>query len=84
MVDADSLLDAIGVALASDADLLDEAERATLDEAMQALRDAIAAESTKDINACSHRLNQASEPFAARRMDRNIQRALTGKNIETL
>ncbi|MDC7703447.1 Fe-S protein assembly chaperone HscA [Vogesella indigofera] len=84
MVDADSLLDAIGVALASDADLLDETERATLDEAMQALRDAIAAESTKDINACSHKLNQASEPFAARRMDRNIQRALTGKNIETL
>ena len=84
IVDADSLIEAISMALNSDADLLDETERQTLDTAMQALRDAIAADSTKDINACAHKLNQASETFAARRMDRNIQRALTGKNIETL
>lgn len=84
IVDANSLIEALDVALAADGDLLDASERGEIDSAVTALRSAIAAEVTAGINAAAHALNKCSEPFAARRMDRNIQRALAGKNIESL
>ncbi|MFC3626200.1 Fe-S protein assembly chaperone HscA [Vogesella amnigena] len=84
IVDAESLIAAIQAALDVDGDLLDAEERAALDGAMAGLHTAIASQVTREVNAATQRLNQISEPFAARRMDRNIQRALKGKNIGAL
>ncbi|MFC3530682.1 Fe-S protein assembly chaperone HscA [Vogesella facilis] len=84
IVDAESLIAAIHAALEVDGDLLEAEERAELDGALAGLHTAIATQVTRDVNAATQRLNQISEPFAARRMDRNIQRALKGKNIGAL
>ncbi|MEQ6291443.1 Fe-S protein assembly chaperone HscA [Vogesella sp. GCM10023246] len=84
IVDAESLIAAIHAALEVDGDLLAAEERAELDGALIGLHTAIATQVTREVNAATQRLNQISEPFAARRMDRNIQRALKGKNIGAL
>ena len=85
IVDATSLSEACRAALAADGDLLDADERATLDQALAVVDAAIAAAQTaRDVNEASGRLNRASEEFASRRMDRNIRRALKGHNISDL
>ena len=65
-------------------DLLDAAERSALDAAIAAMRAALAARQTVGINQAMAALNEASGDFAARRMDRNIRRALTGQKISEL
>jgi molecular chaperone HscA len=83
-VDAEGLLAAIDVALASDGDLLDAAERSALDAAIAAMRAALDARQTVGINQAMATLNTATAELAARRMDRNIRRALTGQKISEL
>ncbi len=83
-VDADRLLLAIQSALDADADLLQEQERASIDHAMQALSSARTLSDAAEIEARSKALAQATESFAAQRMNRGIARALSGKNIEAL
>ena len=83
-VDADRLLLAIQSALDADADLLDAAERAEIDAAMQALANGRSGTDAAEIEALSKALAQATESFAAMRMNKGIAQALEGKNIETL
>lgn len=83
-VDAEGLLAAIDVALASDGDLLDASERQTVDQAIAATRTALSADKTVVINQAMAALNTATAELAARRMDRNIRRALTGQKISEL
>ena len=83
-VDADRLLLAIQSALDTDADLLDTQERADIDTAMQALADGRSGTDAATIEALSKALAQATESFAALRMNKGISQALEGKNIETL
>lgn len=84
VVDADSLIASTEGALAADGDLLSAAEREELSGAIAALRQAMAGSVTAQVNAATAALSRATEPFAARRMDRNIQRALKGRNISEL
>jgi molecular chaperone HscA len=84
IVDAEGLIAATSAALAADGDLLDSDERAALDAAIAGLHSAIATQTTREVNAATQRLSQATEEFAARRMDRNIQQALKGKHIGNL
>lgn len=84
VVDADSLIASTEGALAADGDLLSAAERDELSGAIAALRQAMAGSVTAQVNAATAALSRATEPFAARRMDRNIQRALKGRNISEL
>jgi molecular chaperone HscA len=65
----------------SDGELLDRDERQHIDLALAATRDAIASRNTRAINEALGRLNQITEPFAERRMNQNIRRALQGQNI---
>jgi len=81
-VEAESLLAAVRAALARDGDLLDARERAVLDAAMAALQAARAATDHRAIKAAIESLNRASEPFAARRMDRAISGALAGRSVD--
>ena len=83
-VDADRLVLATRSALAADADLLAAGERATIEAAIAALRASAAGDDAAAVEAASKALAQATEAFAAQRMNRGIARALSGKNIATL
>ena len=64
-----------------DGDLLDEDERAELDGALKALRDAIAAQDGKKIHHRTDGLDRATQPLAERRMDRAVQQAMKGRAV---
>ena len=83
-VDGDRMLLATLSALAADGDLLSDAERATIDVLMAAVNTARALEDAAAIEAATQTLAKGTEAFAALRMNRGIQRALAGKNIETV
>ncbi|WP_417687743.1 Fe-S protein assembly chaperone HscA [Pseudidiomarina sp.] len=83
-VEADRVLEALSSALAADGDLLDDAERTRLDDAMEALRVARAGTSSDAIEKAIEKVDQASEDFAARRMDAGIRKALSGSNVNEL
>ena len=51
---------------------------------MQALRDQLQAEDAAVIEAATEALAKGTEPFAAQRMNRGIQQALAGKNVQSL
>jgi molecular chaperone HscA len=83
-VDADRMLLATQSALDADADLLQADERQDIDARMQALAQARANGDAAAIEAATQTLAKATEAFAAMRMNRGIQQALAGKNIETV
>ena len=81
-VEGQRILEAVQSALAADgATLLDEAERATIEAAMENLRTTLAGEDHRAIKAAIEALNKASEGFAARRMDASIRKALAGQKL---
>jgi molecular chaperone HscA len=84
-VDAERLVLATRSALQADGHLLDAAERARVEAAIAgadaAARDASDAAA---IEAATEALAQATEEFAARRMNHSIQQALAGRNVETI
>ena len=83
-VEADQLVEIVRNALAADGALLNDDERAGIEQAIGQLvarRDGDdAAANRAGIDA----LNRASADFAARRMDRSVHRALAGKRVDTL
>ena len=83
-VDADRLTLATQSALDADGDLLDvESHKAVL-AAIASLTAARSSDEAAYIEAASKALAQATEAFAAMRMNRGIAQALSGKNIATL
>ena len=83
-VDAQRMLLATQSALDADGDLLQAQERHTIDAAMDALRAITASDDAAAIEAQTKALAEATEAFAAQRMNRGIAHALSGKNIATL
>jgi molecular chaperone HscA len=83
-VEADRMLLATRSALAADADLLSLPERAAMDALMKTLESLRASEDAKAIDAATEALAKGTEVFAALRMNRGIQKALSGKNIEAV
>ena len=81
-VEAESLLGALRSALARDASLLDASERAALDHGMADLERAWSGADHRAIKAAIESLNRASEAFAARRMDRAVAGALSGRSLD--
>jgi molecular chaperone HscA len=84
-VDAERMLIATRSAIAADADLLEPGERRHIEELMETLQK-MAADSNDAgaIEAAVQGLAKATEPFAARRMNEGIRKALSGKNLEAL
>ncbi|GAB3625550.1 molecular chaperone HscA [Pandoraea terrae] len=80
-VDAERLIVAIDSALAADADLLDASERAVVDNLLADLRAKAAGDDQGAIKAATEALSEATEAFAARRMDKSIRAALAGRTI---
>ena len=83
-VDADRMLLAVKTALDADADLLRPSERAQIDGQMAGLLDARQNGAAPAIEAATQALAKGTEAFAAERMNRGIQKALAGKNIESV
>ena len=83
-VDADRMILATQSALAADADLLSSSELAQIDILMVALAATRANGDAAAIEAATQALAKGTEAFAAHRMNRGIQKALAGKNIESL
>ena len=83
-VDAQRLIEATKAALASDGDLLDSDERTTIEELLVALSDRARGDDPTAIKSSIDALAQATDDFAARRMDRSIRAALAGRRIDDL
>lgn len=91
-VDADRIILATRTALSKDADLLQPDQRDAIEAAIQLLEqtlsfsmdaekaESMAAKIEQGIKSLAH----ATEAFAAQRMNRGIQQALAGKNVQTL
>jgi len=84
-VDADGLLASIENALAEDGGtLLNAAEREEIEVALQRLRDVAVGDDLHAIAREIDKAGQASNEFAARRMDASIKQALSGKSIDAI
>ncbi|MCV2360904.1 Fe-S protein assembly chaperone HscA [Paucibacter sp. TC2R-5] len=83
-VEAERMTLATHSALAADADLLEQSERDHIAGLLQALQLSAQGEDGNAIDAAVEALAKGTEAFAAARMNRGIQRALTGRNIEQL
>jgi molecular chaperone HscA len=83
-VDAQRMLLATQSALSADGDLLSLSERTSIDVAMEKLRQISTSDVAADIESGTKALANATEAFAAMRMNRGIANALAGKNIDTI
>ncbi len=83
-VDADRMMLATLGALEADGDLLDAEQRAEIEQQVRALRATCDVTDAQVIEAATQELAKATEAFAALRMNRGIQRALSGKNIASI
>ncbi|HMX16878.1 MAG TPA: Fe-S protein assembly chaperone HscA [Rhodocyclaceae bacterium] len=83
-VEAQRLIEATQSALREDADLLSTLERAHVDHCVAKLQAVIIGDDRRAIDAAMDALNKGTAEFAARRMNRNVQRALSGKSIDQI
>jgi molecular chaperone HscA len=83
-VDGQRLLEATRSALTADAALLSAEDRAAIDQGVAALEKVVGGTDHRRIKHAVEELNRATEPFAERRMDEGIRRALAGKKIGSL
>ncbi|MDR2196048.1 MAG: Fe-S protein assembly chaperone HscA [Gallionellaceae bacterium] len=84
-VDAARLLEATQTALDEDgAALLQADERQTMEKLMNDLRGTLTGSETHAIRNATEILNRGTAEFAARRMDRSVQKALAGHRLDEL
>ncbi|WP_233802124.1 Fe-S protein assembly chaperone HscA [Paraburkholderia sp. HP33-1] len=83
-VEAQRLLEATDAALDADADLLDDSERAELDSLLAALRNVAQSDDVGAIEAATKTLAEGTDEFAARRMNKGIRRALSGRKLDEI
>jgi molecular chaperone HscA len=82
-VEADRVLEALHAALQQDAEqFLDAEERRAIDQAAQTLATARAGDDPKAIKAATERLEAVSAVYVERRMNANIQKAMTGHAVD--
>ncbi len=81
VVEAEQVIAATERAVAADGDLLDEDERAELDGALAHLRDAVAKGDRDAIHRRTEALDRAALPLAERRMNRAVERAMSGHEL---
>lgn len=85
VVDAERLIDAVQVALAADGEaLLAPTEQAEIEQAISKLQQAISQADAGAIQAATQHLSKATDEFAARRLDRTVKAALTGRQLTEL
>jgi len=80
-VDAQRLLESLHSALTQDGDLLTSVERAEVDSAIDSLRRSCGGSDLDLLRDRTKHLGLLTDGFAARRMDRAVQQALSGRSI---
>ena len=83
-VEGQRLIEATQSALLEDADLLSLLERAHIAAALARLQAVLIGDDRRAIDTAMRALTEATNEFAARRMNRGVQRALSGKNVEEI
>ncbi len=83
-VEAERMLIAFDAAREVDGDLLHDDERAEIDAFVVGLRELMTGEDRDAIGDATEAFNALTEPFAGRRMDKQIRGALTGVAIDDL
>jgi molecular chaperone HscA len=83
-VEAEQLDAATERALGSDGDLVDAEERARIDSALADVRRLLQGADRRALATAVSALNRITEAFAARRMDRSVARALTGRKVDAI
>ena len=83
-IEAQRLLEAVASALASDAELLDLTERETIDNKIHLLTACLQQTDIAILKPAIKELADATEAFAAKRMNKNIRTALAGKTIDQI
>ena len=83
-VDADRMWLATQSALQADGDLLSEEERSHIKNLMATTLEAKKLEDAAAVEAATEALAKGTEAFAAQRMNRGIQNALSGQHIESI
>ena len=84
VVEAESLTDAVNAALELDSDLLDAEELQQIQQDIADLQGRLKDGNAEDIRAAVTKLSRSTDNFAAKRMNRNIQRALTGQSVDNI
>jgi molecular chaperone HscA len=83
-VEAERIVLATIAALEQDAELLSTAEKADIDRLIEQLRASAQGDDHHAIKVAIDALAHATEEFAARRMDRSVRVALTGKKLDEI
>lgn len=83
-VEAERIVLATQSALASDANLLSEAEHAEIVQLIEAVMNCAQGQDRNAIEAAINALSNGTEEFAARRMDKSVRVALTGKKLDQI
>ena len=81
-VEAERMVLATRSALAADGDLLDEVQRADIEQLLAQLQATASTEDHHAIEAAIKQLALGTEAFAAERMNRSIRSALSGRSVE--
>ena len=81
-VDALQLVESVESALASDADLLSAAQQTRIEQQLEIARQAARGDDVDAVRRVIKGLSGATDDFAARRMDRSIRAALTGRSLD--
>ncbi|MDO4998606.1 MAG: Hsp70 family protein, partial [Neisseria sp.] len=83
-VEAEGLIAAVQAALDLDGDLLNETELQQIQQAISVLQNSMTNAAADIVRQHTADLGHASDDFAAKRMNRNIQRALTGQKVDEI
>ncbi len=81
-VDTLQLIESVQAALRADADLLTAAEQTRIEQLIESARTAANGDDIDQVTAAFKALSAGTDDFAARRMDRSIRAALTGKTLD--
>jgi molecular chaperone HscA len=83
-VDSTALIESVLAALSKDHDLLTTSERELIDQHLTLTQNALKSDHVDRLKEETVQLSQVTDSFAARRMDRSIRAALTGKTLDQL
>jgi molecular chaperone HscA len=83
-VDAERLIEAVRSALAADGELLSADDLARVEASLLKLEEVARGDNRRQIMLAMDDLEADTQNFAARRMDKSIRRAFTGRNINDL
>jgi molecular chaperone HscA len=81
-VDADRLIEAVNAALKADSDLLEASEKINIEHLLGLLKHTRGGDDASAIKDANDAVSEATEAFAALRMNRGISKALTGKTVD--